>query len=92
MFFLLRCVFWLTIVYSSMDWSGSGLNEMVGPRSAEAGVRACLASDLCAGVATAATRTVTRGAHAPDVAQAGIRATTLKAGDLALPWRGPSKG
>lgn len=96
MFFLLRCAFWLGLVFANMDWHiDATALPTTGDLSAEAG-RQCLANpQACAAIATRAQSIF--GAIAdqrpqPAVAQkaapARHTADTLLSTDRAPAWRG----
>jgi hypothetical protein len=94
MFFLLRCAFWLGLVYLAMARDAGALPqiifspERIAASTAQAAGSACLRSPRrCASGLERATA-LAAGGRAPN----DQSTQTLRAADLALPWRGKPKG
>ncbi|MDB5508817.1 MAG: hypothetical protein JWL93_1286 [Hyphomicrobiales bacterium] len=86
MFFLLRCAFWLGLVFSHLPWDGEAVRNDVASGAAQASAAAVeKAQSLCLKDPVACAR------HSAAVGKAlgvGASHNTLMASDLAPVWKG----
>ena len=98
MFFLLRCAFWLGLVFLAMARDGGALNFLA-PDSAPS-VAAASASPsrvlerTCARTPHVCAMTLKKAAAfiEPRVRRGFAKGQSLEAADLSLPWRGAANG
>jgi hypothetical protein len=94
MFFLLRCVFWLGLVYLAMARDAGALPEISFPPQQAVLASAQTLESVCARAPTVCAEAVRRaGALGGRAAEArGRSVQTLRAADLETPWRGRPTG
>lgn len=89
MFFLLRCIFWLGLVFSHLPWDGEALRqELSGPAASVGAAAADKVQSLCLKDPAACAK------HAHEVGRAlgvGASQNSLLPGDLAPVWKGGAK-
>ena len=91
MFFLIRCLFWLGLVFVALPWDGASLRADISGQADQATrALAAQAQAMCAkDPIGCATQAISLG-KAFDLAAAAPSQTTLQATDLAPGWRGPA--
>jgi hypothetical protein len=88
MFFLLRCVFWLGLVFFNMDWTGGQSLLPTTEQVAQEATARCLDSpEACAQIVAGAQKLYTASIGEKTAAKPSI--DTLSAGDRAPAWHGP---
>jgi hypothetical protein len=94
MFFMLRCLFWLSLVYMALPWDGVSLRADLTSHAQQASrVIVREAQDICAkdpiGCATQAIA-LGKAFDIASLASASASQNTLRPADLAPAWRGPA--
>jgi hypothetical protein len=94
MFFLLRCLFWLSLVYMALPWDGEDLRANLATQAQQASrVVAREVQDICVrdpiGCATQAIA-LGKSFDIAALATAAASQNTLRPADLAPAWRGPA--
>lgn len=92
MFFLIRCIFWLGIVFMALPWDGAALRaHLTGETEQAARALAGKAQEICAKDPIAcAAQAASLARAAEGVVGAPPSQHTLQSADLVPGWRGPA--
>jgi hypothetical protein len=93
MFFLLRCAFWLGLVFANMDWASTDALLPTPEQLTRAATSQCLDNpDACAKLVAGAQKLYTGTIADRPQARPGAKPSSdsLAAGDRLPAWRGPA--